>query len=75
MAKLKKNKLPIEVKEKIIKGWRLILSNKEVILIGRKDRRKLWDVNLNEFACEWNSFFVAPRKKELTPKRKRTEKA
>lgn len=59
MAK-KSNRLPYQVKEETMKGWRVITNNKDIILIGKKEKRKLWDVSLQKFVCNWNSFFDSP---------------
>jgi hypothetical protein len=59
MAK-KSNRLPYQVKEQQMKGWRVIIVNKEIILIAKKEKRRLWDVNLKKFVCNWDSFFDSP---------------
>ncbi|MFA7050123.1 MAG: hypothetical protein WC164_03395 [Patescibacteria group bacterium] len=59
MAK-KSNRLPYQVKEQQMKGWRVIIVNKEIILIAKKEKRRLWDVSLQKFVCDWNSFFDSP---------------
>lgn len=60
MAKAKNRKLPCSVREEVFKGWRVITKNREIILIGKKEKRKLWDVNLKKFVCSWDSFFDSP---------------
>lgn len=57
MAK-KNGKLPYQVKEETFKGWQVICNNKEVIVIKKGKKRKLWDIALGRFACEWESCLV-----------------
>jgi len=59
MAK-KSSKLPYQVKEETFKGWRVITNNRDIILIGKKEKRRLWDVGLQKFVHDWNSFFDSP---------------
>ncbi|PKM91659.1 hypothetical protein CVU82_00400 [Candidatus Falkowbacteria bacterium HGW-Falkowbacteria-1] len=54
MAK-RKRKLPHEVQSELLKGWRVVCGNKEIVVIALKNKRKLWDVSSCKFVCEWKS--------------------
>lgn len=64
MAKIKRKKLPIEVRDQLCKGWYVICQTKETVVIANNLKRRIFCCGKNSFVFQWEVDLEAIKKQE-----------